>query len=179
MREVHLIELRAQALAAEAGTTEIPMLDVLLETATSPLRLVFSRARTDTFPIERCLAAEGELGRALATVAPREMLGFESVGADALEGRADPEADGERKALLDQILTSRVLGAKRVRDEELDRLRERVFAGEAHRAGRRGAAEVPRPPRPARRAEREAGHRRDLRGTSAASRGSACCTRAR
>lgn len=128
LRSAHEEELEAQRFALGHDRAQLATLDVLFDADTSPARLVFARKPHAAWPVEKSLALELALGRALATVAPREMLGFEPF-AGALPGRADPLEDPPRRALLSALLSEQAELAQREYREATDRLRERMSQG--------------------------------------------------
>lgn len=130
LRSAHELELRAQLAAVESERGEVPYIDRLLEVEASPYRALFVRRAHPAWPVERQLAAQEQLGRALATIAPREVLGFEPV-AGALPGRADPLEDPPRRGLLLEILRARSREAWRQYTARLDELGRQLQEGRA------------------------------------------------
>ncbi len=115
-RTAHTLLLEAQVLAADVLGQALGGFDPLLEDDLSPLRLVyqgrgFGPGRLD---VESLLAHQARLGALLATVAPRELPGFEPLADLALGPEwTDPEADPRRSALLAAVLDAGVEGARR------------------------------------------------------------------
>jgi hypothetical protein len=105
-REVHEHSLRAQLLRSLERTNEFALtgdLDELLQHPLGPLSLLFTNLEQRDLPRERVLALARALGEALATAAPREMLGFGP--ARERSSAVDPsELDLERWELLRRIL---------------------------------------------------------------------------
>jgi tetratricopeptide (TPR) repeat protein len=74
---VHALGLEAQMHAARADMDAPRTLDAMLLSDTGPLELVLDVRRHAAFPASRSIAVRLALGRALAGVAPFEMIGFE------------------------------------------------------------------------------------------------------
>ena len=114
--EAHLVLVRASF----AGTTK-EGLDRILASPLGPFALILRNPRNPELPRARSIDIEHLLCRALATVAPAEMPGFEP--ASTLERRlASPLEDPPRRALLQRIQTEVYLR----RDEYLRRLEDRA-----------------------------------------------------
>lgn len=126
-RTSHAIHLEAQAVYADLGGDVLAGWDGLLLADLSPYRLLFGkngfaatgaeageRGADGSFGRGRLIELQGELGRALATVAPGELPGFqplEPAVPAAERGRLiDPFADPERLALLERVRDARIGG---------------------------------------------------------------------
>jgi tetratricopeptide (TPR) repeat protein len=129
LRAAHLLELEAERDCVRGELETSFGFDNLLAAETGAFNLLLENRRHPRFPAERVLALRAALGRALATVAPAELLGFEP-HAGVL---ADPLADPARLALLRQIQQARL----DIAHKELNRLFERML-----RQGLRSSAEI-------------------------------------
>jgi tetratricopeptide (TPR) repeat protein len=106
-RRVHALELEAQLVAWRGEVDAANGLDALLDADLGPLALLFENPRHPAWPAARSLEVRAELGRALASVAPHEMLGFEPFP-DVPPDVADPLSDPARLALLQRTQTARL-----------------------------------------------------------------------
>jgi tetratricopeptide (TPR) repeat protein len=123
LREAHLHLLRAQRVATAAGLAVSQGLEPLLVGELGPQRLVFAARPHAAWPRTRALELQARLGRALATVAPREMPGFEPF--EGLpEALSDPLADPARRALLEDLGRAELEALERRFDElRIERLK--------------------------------------------------------
>ncbi len=122
--EVHRGALRWQLCAARARQARLASLDELLSGADSPLVLLFENPWRPGLERGRVLDLERALGRTLASVAPRELPGFEpwpGAGAERA-GLADPS----RAALYRALQRAEVARA----DEQLGQRLGRALARE-------------------------------------------------
>lgn len=126
-RDVHVMLLEAQVIAADVRGQALGGFDPLLEDELSPFRLAFQSRGFARFSVANMLALQVSLGQLLATVAPREFPGFQPF-TESAEGEpfaqelVDPLVDPRRGALYASIQEAHVEGARR----ELGVLEERV-----------------------------------------------------
>jgi len=99
LRTAHRLTLEAQRVAWRADVEAPASFDVVWQANVGLFDLVLDVARRTSFGPERSLAVRRVLGRALATVAPLEAIGFEPYANDDRE-LGDPHADPRRRALL-------------------------------------------------------------------------------
>lgn len=120
-RSAHRSSLEIQVRAARLTGEALLGWDALLESELSPYRLLFAGRSLPGLDIARAIELQAELGRVLASVAPRELPGFEPFPALAPE-LADPLRDPTRRALLEEIQAARLDGV----GERIDDLHQRV-----------------------------------------------------
>jgi len=122
----HRAALRAHVAAARAELRASDGLDRWLGAEDSVVELVLDAEASNTFGVERQLAIRLALGRALATVAPDECIGFEPL--------APPQDDAwsdERRELVHEIVRAELASAEQ-------RHARAAFAVERARAERPG-----------------------------------------
>lgn len=95
MRRLHTLALELQKTDLVAGRGGFDSLDSILLASLSPVNLWFTGTDSQIWPASRCLEVQEAVGRALASVAPRELPGFEP----ATE-RTVPLDDQRRRSLL-------------------------------------------------------------------------------
>ena len=120
-RAAHRLSLEIQVRAARLTGEALLGWDPLLESELSPYRLLFAGRSLPGLDIARAIELQAELGRVLASVAPRELPGFEPFPGLAPE-LADPLQDPARRALLEEIQAARLEGL----GQRIDDLHQRV-----------------------------------------------------
>jgi len=121
-RTAHERSLDAQlALLRGLESPQTAGLDNLLLHPLGPVALLFQNPRNEHLPRARALVLEQALCRALATVAPQEVPGFEPLA--TVEPRlTTPLKDPQRKALLQQIQTESYVAQRKDIERRIDRL---------------------------------------------------------
>jgi len=121
LRRAQIFLLRARVIGERADSPlDSSSLDSLLDRNMSPFRLVLTRAKVERFKQGRGLLLARRLGRALATIAPFEMPGFEPYEGVA-RALSDPLFDTERRGLLAGLRAEE----RRVLERRWDKLRAR------------------------------------------------------
>ena len=131
LRGAHEFLLRAQVLNLRSDAHhDSSNLDVLLDRDLAPGRLVLFNRKIASWEAEEAHALLVSFGRALATVAPWELPGFEPIAVEDGAGRAvtDPFFDDRRLALYEAIRQERLSQLDRLsrssRDDVANRRRE-------------------------------------------------------
>ena len=102
-----------------------PRLETLMARDIAPRQLFLRNPSNPRWPRRRAIETLSSLGRALATVAPWEMVGFDPVPG-APPRLADPLADAARRAPLVELAEKEVLARRGVRNDELPELARRL-----------------------------------------------------
>ncbi|MEE8469264.1 MAG: hypothetical protein V3T22_12460, partial [Planctomycetota bacterium] len=128
VRLAHRISLEAQVGSARLGGRALSGWDALLDSELSPYRLLFTGRAYPGIGVRAAVELQELLGRALASVAPREMPGFVPVQGLS-RALSDPLLDPRRLELLRQVQFARLDGLTERIDELSSRLAGRGGTG--------------------------------------------------
>jgi hypothetical protein len=134
LHRMHALELEAELVAWRGDIGSNGSLDPLLEAEQGPIALLFENPRLRGWPASRALRVREILGRALKSVAPWEVPGFEPFPGlpDAI---ADPLKDPERRSLLQRLQYARLDALSKELNELFERLSRRGVTESAQLSG--------------------------------------------
>ena len=106
LRRAHLYALEAQLVSTRNGGNGVASWDTLFSGDLSPYRILFTGTPLEALPLPRALELQGQLGRALATIAPFEAPGFEPFA--VTEELSDPVLDPQRFQILHDLYVAQL-----------------------------------------------------------------------
>ncbi len=112
LREAHVLQFRSQLVSIRSDLPRGGSMDFFFGGLPSPYRCVFATRPHEAWPARRALLVQGTLGRALATISPKEMPGFEPF-AEISVTLSNPALDTRRAPLLESMSRERMNAVQR------------------------------------------------------------------